>query len=88
MCREAEREGLNRAFVPRPTGDACASSKIACGDFVEPPFPYLRFESPLRGCHVRLNENNNKFTIARVSLLDDLSPAWRRPGDRHEVARQ
>jgi hypothetical protein len=34
--RVAEREGLTRAFGPRPTGDACASSKIAAGDFVEP----------------------------------------------------
>jgi hypothetical protein len=32
----AEREVLTRAFGPRPPGDACASSKIAFGDFVEP----------------------------------------------------
>jgi hypothetical protein len=51
MCRLARREGLTRAFGPRPSGDAFASSKIACGDFVEPPFLYLGFESPLRGCH-------------------------------------
>jgi hypothetical protein len=56
MCRLARREGLTRAFGPRPSGDAFASSKIACGDFVEPPFLYLGFEPPLRGCRHRLNE--------------------------------
>src|SRR5260370_646802 len=55
--RLAEREGLTRAFGPRPSGDACASSKIAFGDFVEPPCLYLGFESLLRGCHSNLNEN-------------------------------
>ena len=34
-----------RAFGPHPLGDACASSKIACGDFVEPHCLYLGFES-------------------------------------------
>jgi hypothetical protein len=34
----AKNGGLSRAFGPRPPGDACASSKIACGDFVEPHF--------------------------------------------------
>jgi hypothetical protein len=28
--------GIDRALGPRPAGDACASSKIARGDFVEP----------------------------------------------------
>jgi hypothetical protein len=57
MCRLARREGLTRAFGPRPSGDAFASSKIACGDFVEPHFPYLGFESTLRGYRVRVIEN-------------------------------
>jgi hypothetical protein len=52
--RMAEREGLTRTFGPRPSGDACASSKIAEGDFVEPPFLCLGFESPLRGRRGRL----------------------------------
>src|SRR5271156_7173570 len=70
MCRMAEREGLTRAFGPRPSGDACASSKIAFGDFVEPPFPYLGFESPLRRCHGHRNEPD-----------DNLRNAWRRGRD-------
>jgi hypothetical protein len=56
--RLTEREGLTRAFGPRPTGDAYASSKIAFGDFVEPPFQYLGFESPLRRCRGDLDEND------------------------------
>jgi len=52
----AEREGLLAAtpLVLRFAPDRCsyaATSKIAVGDFVEPPIPYLGFESPLRGCH-------------------------------------
>jgi len=52
----AEREGLLAAtpLVLRfaPDRRSCAAtSKIAFGDFVEPPFPYLGFESPLCGCH-------------------------------------
>src|SRR5882762_5949600 len=70
MCRLAEREGLTRAFGPRPAGDACASSKIAFGDFVEPPFPYLGFESPLRGCNSNLNDN-----------VENLRAVWRRGRD-------
>ena len=41
-------------LVLRFAPDRCsyaATSKIAVGDFVEPPIPYLGFESPLRGCH-------------------------------------
>ena len=53
----AEREGLTGAFGPRPPGDACASSKIAFGDFVEPHFPYLGVESPRCRCDSNLNEN-------------------------------
>ncbi len=68
--RLAEREGLTRAFGPRPSGDACASSKIAFGDFVEPPFPYLGFESPLRGCDSNLNDN-----------VENLRAVWRRGRD-------
>jgi len=44
----AEREGLTRAFGPRPSGDACASSKIAFGDFVEPLMGFWPFEAPER----------------------------------------
>ena len=66
----AEREGWTRAFGPRPAGDACASSKIALGDFVEPPGPYLRFESPRCRCHSKLNEN-----------IENLPTVWRRGRD-------
>jgi hypothetical protein len=59
----AEREGLLAAtpLVLRfaPDRRSCAaSSKIAFDDFVEPPFPYLGLESPLRGCHDRLIETD------------------------------
>src|SRR6266403_4972626 len=66
----AEREGLTRAFGPRPSGDACASSKIAFGDFVEPPFPYLGFESPLRRCQRQL-----------IQPDENLASDWRRGRD-------
>jgi hypothetical protein len=52
---------LTRAFGSRPSGDACASSKIAFGDFVEPPFPYLGFESPLCGCDSNLNKTSRIY---------------------------
>jgi hypothetical protein len=68
--RLAQREGLTRAFGPRPSGDACASSKIAFGDFVEPPFSYLGFESPLRGCHDWVIETD-----------ENLRAVWRRGRD-------
>src|ERR1700734_2215646 len=68
--RLAEREGLTRAFGPRPAGDACASSKIAFGDFVEPPFPYLGSESPLRCRRGR-----------QIQTEQNLRAAWRRGRD-------
>src|SRR3984885_16333767 len=71
----AEREGLTRAFGPRPSGDACASSKIAYGDFVEPHFPYLGLESPLlcrRGQLVRAEEN----LLADWRRGRDSNPRW------------
>src|SRR5271156_4948214 len=75
MCRMAEREGLTRAFGPRPSGDACASSKIACGDFVEPPFQYLGFVSPLRRSRGDLNENDeNLYAVWRRGR--DSNPRW------------
>jgi hypothetical protein len=62
MCLEAEREGLLAAapLVLRFAHDRCsyaATSKIACGDFVEPYFPYLGFESPRCRCNDWVIEN-------------------------------
>ena len=69
------REGLTRAFGPRPTGDACASSKIAFCDFVEPHFLSLGFESSLRGYGRWLNENHwNLLSLWRRGR--DSNPRW------------
>jgi hypothetical protein len=71
----AERERLTRAFGPRPAGDACASSKIAFGDFVEPPFPYLGFESPLRRYRGQLIQSD-EYLHSDWRRGRDSNPRW------------
>jgi hypothetical protein len=71
----AEREGLTRASGPRPSGGACASSKIAFGDFVEPAYLYLGFESPLHRCHDRVTESDENL-CALWRRGRDSNPRW------------
>ncbi len=69
----AEREGLTRASGPRPPGDACASSKIACGDFVEPHCLYLGFES--RFVAARRADGQRQALSARMAEREGFEPS-------------
>jgi hypothetical protein len=75
----AEREGLLAAapLVLRfaPDRRSCAAtSKIAFGDFVEPPFLYLGFESPASWLP-RLSDRNRRELIGRVAEREGFEPS-------------
>jgi hypothetical protein len=68
--RDCSRLRRSSSASLRTVAAGAATSKIALGDFVEPPFPYLGFESPLRRHGSKLNET-----------VENLPAVWRRGRD-------